>query len=227
MNQDFYNKIDYQFNNHKLFEEAITHPSISREENNLNFNYERLEFFGDKILSMVIAEFLFNKHQNENEGAISKRHAYLVSGELLAEIATEIGIEEVIKLSKGEDLIGGKNNKKNLENALEALIGAIYLDSNYQQVKKFILKFWNKALESNSKPPQDPISLLQELIQGKFKELPIYEITRYGGSEHSPLFNANLKIPTLDFEANASGKSKKEAQKNVAKLALEKLASQL
>ncbi len=224
--QDFYRKIDYQFNNQKLFEEAITHPSLSKEIKG-EINYERLEFLGDKILSMVIAEFLIAKYQSEDEGEISKRHAYLVSGELLAMIASEIGIEEVLRISKGENLIGGKNNKKNLENALEALIGAIYLDSDYQQVKKFILKFWDRALDANFKTPQDSVSYLQELVQEKSKELPIYEITRSGGTEHSPLFNATLKINFLKLEFQAPGKSKKEAQKNVAKIALEKLQNDL
>jgi ribonuclease-3 len=220
--QDFCNKIDYQFSNQKLFQEAITHPSLSRESE-ADSNYERLEFLGDKVLSLVIAEFLIEKYQSENEGQISKRHAYLVSGELLSIIAIEIGIEEVLRISKGEDLIGGKSNKKNLENALEALIGAIYLDSDYQQVRKFILKLWSKPLDNNFKPPQDSVSYLQELVQEQSKELPIYEIIRDGGSEHCPLFNAKVKINFLNLEFNALGKSKKEAQKNVAKVALEKL----
>jgi ribonuclease-3 len=222
--QDFCNKIDYQFTNQKLFQEAITHPSLLREIKSDN-NYERLEFLGDKVLSLVIAEFLIEKYQNENEGQISKRHAYLVSGELLSIIAIEIGIEEVLRISKGEDLIGGKSNKKNLENALEALIGAIYLDSDYQRVKKFILKLWGKPLDNNFKSPQDSVSYLQELVQEKSKELPIYEIIRDGGSEHCPLFKAKVKINFLNLEFNAIGKSKKEAQKNVAKVALEKLTS--
>jgi ribonuclease-3 len=219
---NFFTKIDYQFSNQKLFEEAITHPSFSQEMKG-NLNYERLEFLGDKVLSMVIAEFLIAEYQDENEGQISKRHAYLVSGELLSIIAAEIAIEEVLKISRGEDLIGGKSNKKNLENALEALIGAIYLDSNYHQAQKFILKFWHKSLDNNFKTPQDSVSYLQELVQEKSKELPIYEITRDGGSEHSPLFSAKVRINYLNLEFQALGKSKKEAQKNVAKIALEEL----
>ena len=195
--QDFFTKIDYQFNNQKLFEEAITHPSLSREIKS-DLNYERLEFLGDKVLSLVIAEFLIEKYQAENEGQISKRHAYLVSGELLSIIAIEIGIEEVLRISRGETLIGGKNNKKNLENALEALIGAIYLDSNYQQIKKTILKLWSKPLDNNFNPPQDSVSYLQELVQEKSKELPIYDINRDGGSEHCPLFHAKVKINFLN-----------------------------
>jgi ribonuclease-3 len=218
----FLQKIDYQFNNPELLQEAITHPSLSRELKT-KFNYERLEFLGDKILSLVIAEFLIEKYKKENEGDLSKRQAHLVSGETLSLIAAQIGVEEVLKLSKGENLIGGKNNKRNLENALEAIIGAIYLDSNYDQAKKFILKFWSQLLEAENSPPKDPVSYLQELVQEKSRELPSYEIIRFGGSEHSPLFTASVKISFLNLIFSATGKSKKEAQKNVAKIALKEI----
>ena len=134
MNKDFKNfcaKISYYFTNQKLLEEALTHPSLSKD----NFdrpNYQRLEFLGDKVLSLVVGEFLMGKYPNEMEGSLSKRQAALVSGETLAEVALLIGLTEVLQISNGERKLGGKTNKRNLENALEALIGAIYLDSKRQ-----------------------------------------------------------------------------------------------
>jgi ribonuclease-3 len=179
-----------------------------------------LEFLGDKVLSLVIGDFLMKKHKNEMEGDLSKRQAALVSGETLAQIALEIGLDEVLQISAGEKKLGGKTNKRNLENALEALIGAIYLDSNYDEAKKFIMKFWHDFLEKNVTPPKDAVSQLQELVQLESKQLPQYFTVKDGGSDHAPTFTSTVKILHLNLEFSASGKSKKEAQKEVAKIAL-------
>lgn len=214
--------ISYDFNNENLLDEALTHPSLSKE-NKKKPNYQRLEFLGDKVLSLVIGEWLMEKYPNEMEGDLSKRQAGLVSGEALAEIALEIGLDEVLQVSRGEKNLGGQTNKRNLENALEALVGAIYLDSDYAHAKKFILHFWHDFLEKNVTPPKDPVSELQELVQLKSKQLPQYTTTKTGGSDHSPLFVSTVRIEHENLEFSAEGKSKKEAQKEVSKIALEHL----
>ncbi|NBV07383.1 MAG: ribonuclease 3, partial [Proteobacteria bacterium] len=178
-----------------------------------------------KVLSLVIGDFLMKKYSNETEGDLSKRQAVLVSGETLAKIAIEIGVDEVIKISKGEKNLGGATNKRNLENSLEALIGAIYLDSDFNSAKKFIIKFWREYLEKNLTPPKDPVSQLQELVQIKTKQLPQYFTEKTGGFDHAPNFVSKIKIEQLNLEFSAAGKSKKEAQKEVAKIALEFLAN--
>jgi ribonuclease-3 len=216
----FCQQISYNFSNEKLLEEAMTHPSLSKE-NKDKPNYQRLEFLGDKVLSLVIGDFLMAKYLHEMEGDLSKRQALLVSGVTLAEIASNIGLEEVLQISKGEKNLGGKTNKRNLENALEALIGAIYLDSNYDEAKKFIMKNWHDFLEKNMTPPQDVVSALQELVQLQSKQLPQYSTVKSGGFDHAPEFISTVKILHLNLEFTASGKSKKEAQKEVAKIALE------
>ena len=218
--QDFYNKINYFFNNDKLLEEALTHPSLSKEKKQKN-NYQRLEFLGDKVLSLIISEFLMHKFLDEAEGALSKRHANLVSGETLSQIALKIGLDQVIKISHGEEKLGGKTNKRNLENALEALVGAIYLDSDYENAKKFVLNFWHHQLLQDHKPPQDAISQLQEIIQANSRDLPLYDTFKESGSDHAPTFISNLTLPLSSQVFSARGSSKKEAQKNVAKIALE------
>jgi len=220
--KDFCEKISYQFKNDKLLLEAITHPSFTKYNQDAA-NYQRLEFLGDKVLSLIISEYLMTKYENEKEGDLSKRHAALVSGDTLSKIALEVGIEKVLRLSNGEENLGGKTNKRNLENALESLIGAIYLDSNYENAKKFIFHFWQNLLEQNLTPPKDPVSQLQEIVQSHSKQLPQYEIVRTSGFEHSPTFTAKLIIPHLNFEVEAQGKSKKEAQKEAAILALKKI----
>ena len=214
--KNFLHKISYQFNNLSLLQEALTHPSFAK--NNKANNYQRLEFLGDAVLGMIIAEILIKTYPLENEGELSKRQAYLVSGEVLSKIAAQIDIGEVMRFSEGEKTIGGRNNKRNLENACEALIGAIYLDSNLENCQKFITQNWQNFLETNQKPPQDAVSLLQELVQSKSKKLPIYDIKITGGNSHKPIFTAIVKIN--DKEYIAQGHSKKEAQKNVATLAV-------
>ena len=220
--EEFSQKIDYQFSDSKLLTEALTHPSFSKYNRSAP-NYQRLEFLGDKVLSLIISEYLMAKYQNENEGDLSKRHAALVSGEALSEIALEVEIDKVLRVSPGEENLGGKANKRNLENALEALVGAIYIDSNYEMAKKFIFKFWQNSLEKNITPPKDPVSQLQEFVQLNSKELPQYEFIKVGGSEHSPTFLAKLKVIHLNLLVEAEGKSKKEAQRAAAILALKNI----
>jgi len=220
--ENFCKKINYKFNNIELLTEALTHPSFSKNSKNKT-NYQRLEFLGDKVLGLIIGEFLITKYKLEREGLLSKRQAHLVSGKMLAEIALEIGVDEVLVVSKGEENLGGKLNKNNLENAMEATIGAIYLDSNFEEVKKIVLKLWHNHLEQNLEAPQDPVSKLQELTQLKCKKIPKYEITKVGGSDHDPIFLAKVLIPDSNLEFEEKGKSKKEAQKNVAIKALNKI----
>lgn len=220
----FCTNIGYQFSNANLLEEALTHPSLSKEVSSKP-NYQRLEFLGDKVLSLVIGDFLMEKYPAEMEGDLSKRQAALVSGEALAEIALEINLNDVIQLSKGEINLGGKTNKRNLENALEALIGAIYCDSNYDFAKQFIMRFWHDSLKKDIKPPKDPVSELQEIVQLKSKQLPQYSTVKSGGSDHAPIFVSTVRVPHLDACFNAEGKSKKEAQKEVSRIALKNISN--
>ncbi len=218
---DFYQKINYKFKNPNLLMQALTHPSIKSKANNLQ-NYERLEFLGDKVLSLVIAEFLMEKYPEYNEGSLSKTQAKLISGPTLTLIANKIDLASMLILSNGELKIGGSFNKNNLENALEALIGAIYQDSDFINAKKFILNFWQDFLKSDNLDFNiDYISNLQEIIQGKFKKLPIYLFEKIGGSEHKPIFQCTAQIQELNLEFKEKGNSKKIAQKNVAKKAVE------
>lgn len=234
LDKDKYNElqevIGYNFKNLSLLEEALTHPSFSKERK-ITLNYQRLEFLGDKILSAVIAESLFKQFTRENEGSLSKRHSLAICGDSCSKIGVGIGIEKAIKLGKGEEIIGGRGNKRNIENAVEALIGAIYLDcQNYEQTKNITNSLWQKLEIGKDKlPPKDPISELQEFVQLKTKKLPQYSLEKDGGSDHKPNFIATVIIPTAKYKNpnpttfSAHGPSKKEAQKNVAILALKNL----
>ena len=216
----FCKKIKYNFNKIELLEEALTHPSLNKKGKP---NYQRLEFLGDKVLSMVIADFLFDRYPKEKEGALSKRHGALVSGSTLAKVALNLKISELLRISPGEESMGGKENLSNLEDALEAVIGAIYFDLGKEQAKSFILESWKDFLTKDLKPPQDAVSELQEIVQDHSKELPKYTTKKIGGDDHKPIFLSVLKIGYLGLEFSAKGSSKKDAQKKVAKKALEKI----
>lgn len=215
LNQLFKN-ISYKFKNIKLVEEALTHPSFSKDKS--VSNYQRLEFLGDTVLSMIIAKILMENYPKENEGQLSKRQAHLVCGDVIADIARKVDLGKFMKLSRGEIASGGRENKRNLENAMEALIGAIYMDSGLSACQKLVDKFWGDIIFKNI-IPQDPVSSLQEIVQFKTKALPKYQISRTGGDEHKPIFTAIVEIDGIKYAAN--GNSKKEAQKNVATCVLE------
>ena len=133
--------IKYNFKNTQLLNEALTHPSISLKDSP-NFNYERLEFLGDSVLNLVTSEMLFNIFPQDTEGNLAKKKTALVCGTKLVEVAQSINLGAFIIMSDGERTCGGANNSSNLENVLEALIGAIYLDGGLNAAKDFISLFW-------------------------------------------------------------------------------------
>ncbi|MBL6785292.1 MAG: ribonuclease III [Rickettsiales bacterium] len=201
----------YQFKNDDLFEQALTHSSLGKN------NYELLEFLGDKVIALVISEHLFLKSGKRYEGTLAKKHAYLASGEVLAEIAFNENIDQFIKVSFGERKEGGHQNPANLEDCLESLIGAIYLDSDLRTVSNIILKLWDKYLkEVEANIPVDPKSKLQEIIQKRRIELPSYKIINQTGLDHKPIFTVQLSVRGYD-SITTEASSKKEAEKELAR----------
>ncbi len=169
---EFEKKINYNLRNKSLIDLAFTHSSY---KNKTNTDYERLEFLGDRVLSLVLSEYLFLKYPNENEGALSKRLSNLVSKQTLLEVANEISVKEMLKINSSEKKnLKLKKNISILSDVCEALIGAIYLDTNLDNAKKFIFNHWKKKVSKNIIPPQDPKSLLQEVAQKKGLHLPKY-----------------------------------------------------
>ncbi|MBO4956416.1 MAG: ribonuclease III [Rickettsiales bacterium] len=212
-------KLNYTFKDKKLLEEALTHPSMSY--NKKHFNYEKLEFLGDSILSMVIIEYLFKKHTNETEGELSKRKAFLVSKDVLYQIAKNIELGKFIIMTAGQEQCGGRSNINNLENVVEAIIGAMYLDANLEVVKNFILNTWVKFDEEKIKAPKDPKSELQEIIQKKFKVLPEYKLLRTETTDDNrQVFYMLLSIPEYGC-IESSGYNIKQVEKELAGAMLE------
>ncbi len=218
--------LGYEFKTPTLLEEALTHPSASfKNAQNVTINYERLEFLGDAVLGLVIAELLMHAYPDENEGALAKRQASLVRGEALAKIATQMGIGQYIKMAEGEETMGGRTNPRNIENALEAVIGAIYQDGGLIEAKKFIMKYWGALVHIMALPPKDAKTTLQEWVQSKGYPIPVYEVIQTDGPPHAPMFTIRLQLPDL-LPIEAKGESKKKAEKEAAKQMLDQLGIQ-
>ncbi len=218
--------LGYYFRNKRLMEEALTHPSvcIRNHSNVFIVNYERLEFLGDAALSLVIADLLMAQFPEEDEGKLAKRRAGLVAGEVLANIARSINLGKRINMTEAEHKLGGRDNSNNLENVLEAIIGAIYLDAGLEELKKIIINIWQPFIDNMLEVPYDSKSKLQELLQKNGKSLPIYELVESEGPMHMLTFKISLKVPGFD-EVIGVGKSKQQAEKEAATLLLKQISN--
>lgn len=215
-------KAGYIFSDTKLLTKALTHPSLSG--NSDVSPYERLEFLGDRVLGLVIADMLMREFPNEGEGAIAKRHTAVVQRKALAQIAGEISLGGFLLLSQGENDSGGRQKDTILADALEALIGAIYLDGGLTPVAAFIRRYWMPLVREHETPPEDPKTTLQEWAQAQEKPLPQYEVIAQTGPAHEPVFDVRLTVEGL-APVVASGGSKREAEKEAARALLMQIES--
>ena len=202
-------KLGYQFCNISLLIEAITHPSCILE--GCARNYERLEFLGDAVLNLIIAKILFDKYKNLHEDSLSTMRARLVSCEALCFVANSIDLKGALILSTGEENNGGRLNLGNIENSMEAVIAAIYLDSSIKKIEEIIYKLWNEIIENPNKLSIDSKTLLQEWAQKNKYNLPIYILINTAGPSHAPVFE--IKVEIEEYYAIASGVNKKAAEK--------------
>lgn len=221
--------LNYKFNNSDLLKEALTHKSFANEKNHGRDN-ERLEFLGDAVLQLAVTDILMERFPDDTEGDLSKKRAYLVGESYLAPIAKSLKIQEFLYLGKGEKNTGGQNKPRLLASALEAIIGAIYMDSDLNQSKKFIKDIFNKQLEStsceNCQPmnSQDFKTQLQEKVWQIYQCIPQYKLTQSEGPDHNPTFYMSVSIDGKVI-ANGFGKNKKEAQQMAAQKALTQITS--
>lgn len=214
-------KLGYSFRNSQLLEGALTHRSYC------NTNNERLEYLGDAILGFLIAEILYTRFPEHKEGALTRMRATLVKRETLAGIARSMDIGCHIKLGTGERKSGGWRRDSILSNALEALIGAVYIDSDIGTCRNFVQNLYadlllNLAAES---PEKDPKTRLQEFLQARRKQLPVYEVVEEIGEAHDREFIVTCLIEGLSTVFHARGRSKREAEQIAANHALEMLES--
>jgi ribonuclease-3 len=206
------NKIGYIFKNKKLLTQALSHSSSKKHKTSID--NERLEFLGDSVLGLLISEILFSNYPDENEGKLAKRRAATVCRDSLCLIAKEISLGEYLILGTGEEQIGGRDNKANLENALEALTAAIYLDGGIESARNFANKLFTSFIANMESPPKDPKSKLQEWAQSRGYGLPKYEVTSITGPSHEP--QITVKVTLNDYVAENVSSSRKEAERMVA-----------
>lgn len=206
--------IEYQFKDISLLQTAMTHSSVSMNNEDAA-NYERLEFLGDRVLGLVMADLLYRRYPEEKEGDLAKRHAALVQGKTLSKIAQQIYLGEIMILSDSERAAGGAENSHMLADGMEALLGAIYLDSDITVCRNLISDLWGDLLDVMIEPPQDPKTALQEWAQGRGLPLPEYEMTDREGPDHAPVFTLRVTVQGFDA-AEAKGPSRRAAEKKAA-----------
>lgn len=223
--EELENALGYQFNNKKLLLDALTHKSYYHENPVEAVDYnERLEFLGDSVLGLVIADALFANKSVLTEAEMSKMKSYLVRGSVLFDIASRLSIGKYIRLGRGEEATGGRQKRSVLSNAVEALFGAIFLDSNYETARSVVIRLFKEKLSGVVSKMEgcDFKSELQERCQGIYGVLPEYRIVKQEGEEHKKVFTVEVYI-NGKLHGTGIGKSKKDAQMAAAKEALDKL----
>ena len=212
----FESLLKYEFKNKALLELALTHRSFKGKNN------ERLEFLGDSILNFVVAELLFKKFPQSVEGDLSRLRSELVKASTLSEIGTEINVGDFLKLGDGELKSSGWRRPSILADTVEAIIGAIFIDSGMNSAQSIIKKWLDNRIEKidPKKIKKDAKSLLQEFLQGKKIALPKYEVNSIEGEAHSQNFIVQCHIDSLGITVQGDGESRKVAEQIAAKNAL-------
>lgn len=213
-------KLDYQFNNEAFLTRALTHRSHGQSNN------ERLEFLGDSILNFTIASLLFEGLKQEDEGDLSRIRASLVNQQTLAELSTKLALSEVLRLGEGELKSGGFRRPSILADALEAIFGAIYLDSDIDSAQRVIARLYEPLIKNVDfkTAGKDSKTLLQEMLQAKRLALPKYVVVDTRGAAHSQEFVVECRVEELAIVTEAVGQSRRQAEQSAAALALDTLA---
>ena len=223
---EFQKKIEVKFKNLDLLKEALTHRSYPNENNNWpHRNNERLEFLGDAILELTVTDYLFNNFTDKEEGELTIYRAALVNTKALSSVAHEINLDEEVLMSRGEKKdFSGKARESISANAVEALIGAIYLDQSYEVARDFIIKnmIEPRLDEIEEQGGKDAKSLVQEFAQSKHKVTPSYRILDESGPAHEREFRVGLYF-NGDMKSEGGGKSKQEAETDAAQAFLDSL----
>ncbi|MEY3201849.1 MAG: hypothetical protein RIR70_1399 [Pseudomonadota bacterium] len=217
----FCNTLGYRFQNARLLDEALTHRSFGLP------NYERLEFLGDSVLSAAISRALYDRFPLLTEGQLSRLRATLVRQETLHRIALLLGVGAVLRLGEGELKSGGHTRPSILADALEALFGAIALDADYDAAASVIIALYHTELESldPARVLKDPKTDLQEWLQARRAQLPVYTVLTIAGQSHAQHFEVECDVRDFKLTTRGQGPSRRAAEQAAAALALEKLAS--
>ena len=212
-------QLGYRFTNEALLRQALTHCSAGESNN------ERLEFLGDSILNQVISTQIFQLHPKQSEGELSRLRAFLVKGDMLADIGLELSLRDYLFLGQGELKSGGHRRRSILADALEALFAAIFLDSNLSEAERVILSLYqtrlmDRPLNDNLK---DPKTQLQEYLQAQKLPLAVYEVEQIIGDKHEQIFQTRCHISSLALSTLGQGETRRKAEQESALLMLQKL----
>lgn len=216
--EEFQKNMDYEFKEKKLLEQALTHSSYANEKHRKRMDNERLEFLGDAVLELVSSEFIYLNYPQLSEGDMTKFRASLVCEPSLADCAASLRLGEFIHLGRGEDMTGGRARKSILSDALEAVIGAIYLDGGFTSAKEFILKYILTDIE-HKKLFFDSKTILQEFIQKHYEENLKYRLVREWGPDHNKNFTVEAVVGERVVGCG-EGHTKKAAEQEAAYQAL-------
>jgi ribonuclease-3 len=223
------NALGYEFKNPLLLEHALTHKSFKNEQPTLaTEDNERLEFLGDAVLDLALSQLLMEQYPQDQEGPLSKKRASLVNEEALAELARQTGLDTGLRLGKGERQTGGVQKPRLLASSLEAVLGAVFLDGGYPAscdvVRHLFARLIQGFAEGENPFARDFKTRLQELVQEKHKVTPTYHLEREEGPDHEKTFIVSVRMNEQHL-AEGNGRSKKAAEQDAARAALEKMES--
>ena len=212
-------RLGYQFSNVELLQQALTHRSAAKQHN------ERLEFLGDAVLGMVVAQALFKRFPTVPEGKLTRMRSTLVKGDTLAELGREADVGELLKLGPGELKSGGHRRSSIIADAMEAILGAIYLEAGLDTTAEVILRLWQSRIDKldPNEHPKDAKPRLQEFLQSRKLPLPVYEVVDISGKDHDQTFVVHCQIESLGKPMKGTGTSRRKAEQQAARNALEKL----
>lgn len=213
-------RLGYRFADDTLLREALSHPSQA----GAGRSYERLEFLGDRVLGLVVADLLMHRFPAEPEGDLARRFAALVSRDCLLAVARDLDLGGFLSLAKGEEESGGRENPATLADACEAVIGALYQDGGLAAARQFIAGEWTSRIEADLAPPRDAKTALQEWAQAAKKPLPVYRTVTVEGPSHEPVFRVEVEVEGFPPES-ARGSSKRVAERAAAAALLAKLTA--
>lgn len=213
--------LGHVFEDTGLLERALTHPSATANSPH-TFGYERLEFLGDRVLGLVIADFLWRRYPEEAEGAMSRRLVSMVRTETLALVGAQIRVGDHLIMASGEDSSGGRESQSNLADSMEAVIAAIFLDGGLKAAAKFIDRYWTPLMEGHIEPPREPKTSLQEWAQARGLARPRYRTIARSGPPHKPVFTVEARVadlPAVTAVASSKRAAEREAAADLLKLA--------
>ncbi len=213
-------RIGHRFADRDLLERALTHASVGKGAAHVGHN-ERLEFLGDRVLNLCVAEFIMDACPDYSEGELSKLMSRLVDYKTCAKVAKAVGLPSAMRLDASATKVGVRKNDRVLGDACEALIAALYRDAGLEAARRFVLTFWAEDFKHLDRPEKDPKTLLQEWVMGQGLPLPSYRTVKTEGPSHAPRFTVEVQVQGLEPELAEAG-AKRDAEKIAAQRMLDR-----